>query len=52
MTHPMIDGEEVLDLFATFIQPQSRHRVLRLLGEAKLGKSHLLTKVLPVLARS
>jgi hypothetical protein len=48
----MIDGEEVLNLFATFMQPQSRHRVLRLLGEAKLGKSHLLTKVLPVLARS
>lgn len=51
MHYPTINGEEILDIFHHLMQTDSPHRVLRLMGQAKLGKSHLLTKVFPVLAR-
>jgi len=50
MPHPTINGEEILHLFHELMQPNSPNRVLRLMGQAKLGKSHLLTKVFPTLA--
>ncbi|MBN1992835.1 MAG: ATP-binding protein [Anaerolineae bacterium] len=51
MTHPTINREPAVDLFHQIMHPQSTHWVLRLLGEGKMGKSHLLTKVFPLLAR-
>lgn len=51
MHHPTINGEEILDIFHELMQTNSNQRVLRLIGQAKLGKSHLLTKVFPALAR-
>ena len=42
-----IDTNEAIALFQSFVQPDSHMRVLRLVGEAKMGKSHLLTKVFP-----
>lgn len=51
MHHPTIDGDEILAIFHELMQPDSPERVLRLMGQAKLGKSHLLTKVFPGLAR-
>lgn len=42
-----IDTNEVITYFQNLIRPDSRIHVLRLVGEAKLGKSHLLTKVFP-----
>lgn len=51
MHHPTINGEEILGIFHYLMQADSPHRVLRLMGQAKLGKSHLLTKVFPILAR-
>lgn len=47
-----IDRYDVLDLFHELMQPNSRLRVLRLLGEPKLGKSHLATKIFPRLAEN
>ena len=46
-----INRKEVIDRFDELMQPHSPHRVLRLLGSPKMGKSHLLTKVFPVRAR-
>lgn len=51
MAHPTIDCEPVLRLFDEMMQPSPSYRMLRLWGEAKLGKSHLLTKVFPLLAQ-
>jgi len=45
----MIDREDFLDLFHQMMQPHSSIRVIRLLGEGKMGKSHLMTKVLPAI---
>ena len=47
---PTIDHRHVMDAFHALLDPGGAVRVLRVLGEAKLGKSHLLTKVLPALA--
>lgn len=44
-----IDTEEVVSRFLHFMQPDSNIRVLRLIGETKMGKSHLLAKVIPSL---
>ena len=47
-SHPvMINREDFLHEFHQMMQPHSDMRVMRLLGEGKMGKSHLLTKVLP-----
>jgi hypothetical protein len=47
----MIDREEAVARFRALIDPVTPLRVLRLLGEAKMGKTHLLTKVFPSLAQ-
>jgi hypothetical protein len=50
MPAPIINRQEAIDLFQQFMQPASEFRVLRLMGEAKMGKTHLVAKVLPILA--
>ncbi|SRR6266566_6785304 len=50
MYHEMINTHEVVKLFHHFMMPSSRFQVLRLVGEAKMGKTHLLTKVFPIIA--
>lgn len=49
--HPTIDRVPALTLFSDIMHPDTTYRVLRLLGEAKMGKSHLLTKIFPAIAR-
>src|SRR6266566_8495384 len=44
-----IDTYEAVDLFDQFMRPDPKIRILRLVGDAKMGKSHLLTKVFPEL---
>lgn len=51
MTHHTIDCEPAIRLFDEMMQAAPTHRMLRLWGEAKMGKSHLLTKVFPGLAQ-
>lgn len=48
--HETIDTDEVVALFRSLLQRDSHIRILRLIGEAKMGKSHLLTKVFPAIA--
>jgi hypothetical protein len=47
----MIDREEAVAHFRALIDPVTPLRVLRLLGTAKMGKTHLLTRVFPALAQ-
>ena len=42
-----INTFEAVDLFNQLMQPDAQFRILRLVGDAKMGKSHLLTKVFP-----
>src|SRR5436305_6385539 len=42
-----IDTSEVIALFKRIMDNDGHIRVLRLIGEAKMGKSHLLAKVFP-----
>ncbi|HEX9924993.1 MAG TPA: hypothetical protein VGD99_20220 [Anaerolineae bacterium] len=51
MTVHTIDRGDAIALFHEMMQPSSPFRVLRLVGEPKQGKSHLVTKVFPGLAR-
>jgi len=51
MIHETIDTNEVIKLFRQLLQMNSVAQILFLVGEAKLGKSHLLTKVFPTLAQ-
>jgi hypothetical protein len=51
MLHETIDTDEIIGIFRQFLKTSSTTRVLYIIGEAKLGKSHLLTKVFPVLAQ-
>lgn len=51
MVHETIDTDEVINLFRQFLDTNSTTRMFYLVGEAKLGKSHLLTKVFPALAQ-
>jgi len=51
MIQEMIDREDAVNLFHQLLQPNSRFRIIRLLGDAKTGKSHLLTKVFPIVAQ-
>lgn len=46
-----INTHEAVDLFLQLMQPTSDIRILHLLGDGKMGKSHLLTKVFPSFAR-
>ncbi|MDY6877369.1 MAG: ATP-binding protein [Chloroflexota bacterium] len=51
MTLKTINRRDSINLFHHLMQPDSEFHILRLLGEAKMGKTHLLTKVFPTLAR-
>src|SRR5687768_11604015 len=51
MHHETINAHEVISRFLHFIEPNSEFRVIRLLGDAKMGKSHLMTKVFPGLCQ-
>jgi hypothetical protein len=51
MVHETIDTDEAIRLFGDLMSASRRMRVLCLVGEEKMGKTHLLTKVFPVLAR-
>ena len=46
-----INMQAAVDLFYELMQPDSPVRVLRLLGQPKLGKTHLVTRVFPDIAR-
>jgi len=50
-SHETINRLDVVRLFHEMMQPDSRCRVLRLIGDAKSGKSHLVTKVFPAIAQ-
>lgn len=50
MSEPIIDREEAVALFRQMLDPTCDQRYLRLVGDAKMGKSHLLTKVFPRIA--
>lgn len=51
ISHQTIDRQEIINLFHQLMQPNSQLRLLHVLGNAKLGKTHLVTKVFPKLAR-
>ncbi len=51
MLYKTINTREAIEQFRDLMRPDSQTRILRLLGDAKLGKSHLLTKVFPMLAK-
>lgn len=50
MSQKTIDRDSAISLFHQLMQSESEFRILRLVGEAKLGKSHLVTKIFPLLA--
>ena len=45
-----IDTHEAIRMFHELMNPQSSLRVLSIVGTAKMGKSHLLTRVFPSIA--
>ncbi len=51
MTHTTINAHRIIEQFHDFMKPDSKFRVLRLMGDANMGKSHLLTKVFPELCQ-
>src|SRR2546421_11147121 len=51
MTYETINTTEAVHQFRQLMQPNSSFRILRLVGEGKMGKSHLLTKVFPHLTQ-
>lgn len=51
MSYETIDMQEAVKQFHHLMQPSHKMRVLRLEGEEKMGKSHLLIYVFPMLAR-
>ena len=51
LSHKTINTHGAVDLFHRLMQPDSEIRVLRLVGDGKMGKSHLQTKVFPTLAQ-
>lgn len=50
-SHQTIDTHEAVKLFHQLMQADSRLRILYLIGDANMGKTHLLKKVFPVLAQ-
>ena len=50
LTYATINTHSAVALFHRLMQPDSKIRILRLVGEGKMGKSHLLTKVFPTIA--
>ena len=51
MSYELINTHEGVALFHRLMQPFNQMQMLRLVGEPKMGKSHLLTKVFPEIAR-
>src|SRR5437879_2850443 len=51
MVYETIDTHDAISVFHQLMQPDSEMRLLRLVGHGKMGKSHLLMKVFPVLAQ-
>src|SRR5574341_941810 len=51
MPYATINRQEVIELFHQLMRPDSEFCVVHLLGDAKLGKSHFMTKIFPALAR-
>lgn len=51
MMHQTIDTVEAINRFHELMKPKSDYRVMRLVGNGKMGKSHLLTRVYPYLAQ-
>lgn len=49
MPIPIIDREEAVTCFRQMLESATPPRILRLLGEAKMGKTYLLTKVFRLL---
>jgi hypothetical protein len=49
--YKMIDTQEAVNIFHRLMRSSTQMKVLCLVGEGKMGKSHLLTKVFPILAR-
>lgn len=51
MVHETIDTDDIIRVFRQLLEGDSTKQVLYIIGETKLGKSHLLTKVFPLLAQ-
>src|SRR6266567_3636965 len=51
MAHETINTHHAVKLFHDLMSSTGDFRVLHLVGEAKMGKSHLLTKIFPALAQ-
>jgi len=51
LQYPVLDRREPVAIFQKLLDPNTPYRFMRLLGAAKMGKSHLLTKVFPDLAQ-
>ncbi len=51
MTHETINTIEAIKLFRELMKPNTNYRVMRLVGNGKMGKSHLLTRIFPYLAQ-
>jgi hypothetical protein len=52
MDYETINTNYAVNLFHDMLRPDSNIRILRLLGDGKMGKSHLMTKVFPTLAQN
>ena len=50
MAMETIYTHDAISLFHEFMQLSSEKRVMHLIGDAKMGKSHLLTRIFPTLA--
>ncbi|HEY6541993.1 MAG TPA: hypothetical protein VIZ18_13705 [Ktedonobacteraceae bacterium] len=51
MYYKTINTAGAVNLFHQLMQPDSQIRILHLVGDGKMGKSHLLTKIFPHLAQ-
>ncbi|MEM7131874.1 MAG: effector-associated domain EAD1-containing protein [Chloroflexota bacterium] len=49
-TGPIIDRVDCVAMFLNLLNADHPHRFFRLTGQAKMGKSHLLTKIFPKIA--
>ncbi len=51
ITHNTINRQDVFELFDQLVQPNSPHHILHLLGDAKMGKTHLMARIFPERAK-
>ncbi len=51
MAQPMINRRDTIEVFRELMQTDSPFRVLRLVGDAKMGKTHLITQVYPEIVK-